>query len=149
VAGCCRNEWPDAPEYAGRDAKLANDGIFVFGSNLKGIHGKGAALTARQNYGAKIGVAEGLHGWSYALPTKDSPQEIMHLSEVRIYVGRFVQEARNHPELNFKVTQVGCNLAGHTKEDIAPMFLGSPRNCFFDTAWAPMLGDGYRYWGKA
>lgn len=45
--------------------------VFVFGSNPGGVHGAGAAKTARDMFGAQTGVGEGMTGNAYALPTKD------------------------------------------------------------------------------
>lgn len=121
--------------------------IFVFGSNLSGIHGAGSAKQAYMYHGAIRGQGEGLQGDSYALPTKG--YNITFMSKVRVayYVHRFLEFARAHPELQFKVTCVGCGLAGFTDKEIAPLFEGAPENCMFDTAWEPWLGETVHYWG--
>jgi hypothetical protein len=103
--------------------------IFVFGSNEAGRHGKGAALTARQEYGAIYGQAEGLQGSSYAIPTKDARLRPLPLPAIATYVRRFLAFAQAHPELSFFVTAVGCGLAGYTPAQIAPLFVGAPANC--------------------
>lgn len=121
---------------------------FVFGSNLSGIHGAGAARTALDNYGAIWGQGEGLQGDSYALPTKGYNITHMSLERIRLHVERFLIFAMEHPELQFKVTRVGCYLAGHTDAGIAPMFDGAPENCMFDTKWEPWLGETVHYWGS-
>lgn len=110
--------------------------IFVFGSNLAGRHGAGAALFAQKFYKAQPGVGEGLTGSSYALPTKDKAIMTRPLPEVKASIATFVAFAEQHPELLFKVTRVGCGLAGFTDEQIAPCFLGAPPNCAFDPEWA-------------
>lgn len=122
--------------------------IFVFGSNLSGIHGAGAAKTALQRHGAVIGIGEGHQGNSYALPTKGINITYMPLSEVKPHVDTFLEYARNaHPQ-GFQVTRVGCGLAGFRDDQIAPLFINAPENCFFDTAWKPYLGFAPReYWG--
>lgn len=97
-----------------------NDEIFVFGSNLSGIHGKGAALTARQLYGAKLGQGWGLQGRSFAIPTKDSNLKPLSLSTIEKYVNVFYDFVRFNPKTKFFVTAIGCGLAGY---NIAPMFL--------------------------
>lgn len=97
--------------------------IFVFGSNLAGRHGKGAALFARQQHGAIYGQGIGLQGNSYAIPTKDHAIKTLPLSEISKHVKNFIQFAKAHPELNFNVTRIGCGLAGYKDTDIAPMFL--------------------------
>lgn len=114
--------------------------IFVFGSNLGGIHGAGAARYAHQYRGAVMGVGIGRTGSSYAIPTKDaSIRYSLPLREIQGYVNTFITYAYNNPDLDFKVTQIGCGLAGFTKEQIAPMFEDAPKNCFFDRAWSELL----------
>lgn len=103
--------------------------IFVFGSNLAGRHGKGAALHARQNCGAIYGQGIGRQGQSYAIPTKDSHLKPLPLGKIKGYVEQFLGYAEDHPELTFEITAIGCGLAGYTPEEIAPMFEGSPANC--------------------
>lgn len=109
--------------------------IFVFGSNLAGRHGKGAALTARDQHGAVYGVGRGPTGRSYAIPTKDERLNILSLSEISIYVQEFIAYAYAHPELTFEVTKVGCGLAGYTQMDIAPLFRDCPSNCRLPKYW--------------
>ncbi len=103
--------------------------IFVFGSNLAGRHGKGAALFARQRRGAVPGEGVGLHGTSYAIPTKDERLKPLPLGAIKAFVEDFKAFARQHPEMTFEVTPIGCGLAGYTPEQIGPMFVGSPDNC--------------------
>ena len=86
--------------------------IFVFGSNRAGVHGMGAALDARRVYGAEHGVGEGMTGCCYALPTKNTPRSAMSLAEVSDAINRFLDFARKHDELSFRLTKVGCGLAG-------------------------------------
>jgi hypothetical protein len=104
--------------------------IFVFGSNRQGRHGAGAALYAVQNYGAIYGQAEGLQGSSYAIITKElrSYKPKVTIEEVRVGVEKFLQFAKDHPELQFYVTPIGCGLAGFTPEQIAPFFKECPSN---------------------
>jgi len=103
--------------------------IFVFGSNEGGRHGKGAALFARQNYGAVYGQGVGMHGNSYAIPTKDCRLSTLPLSRIETYVFEFKAFAAGHPRLHFNVTAIGCGLAGYKPEQIAPMFRDAPTNC--------------------
>jgi hypothetical protein len=102
--------------------------IFVFGSNLAGRHGKGAALVARQKHGAIYGQGEGRQGESYAIPTKDSAMRILPLPAIRACVEQFLIYARRHPELTFYVTPIGTGLANYTPDEIAPMFAEAPPN---------------------
>lgn len=106
-----------------------NKPVFVFGSNEAGRHGAGAALFAQQYHGAVLGQGEGLHGNSYAIPTKDRHIKTLPLSIITTYVNHFKEFATAHPELTFQVTPIGCGLAGYTPADIAPMFKDSPANC--------------------
>lgn len=121
--------------------------VFVFGSNLAGVHGAGAARVARFDHGAEIGVGNGPTGNSYALPTKDRNIRTMSKDAIRQFVKQFLEYAAAHPEQEFQVTRIGCGLAGYRDLDIAPMFKGASKNCLFDEAWKPWFGDDYRYWG--
>lgn len=120
---------------------------FVFGSNLAGVHGAGAAKVARFEHGAQLGVGHGPTGDSYAIPTKDRNIHTMSKDDIRPFVQNFLDYATAHPELEFQVTRIGCGLAGFTDAQIAPMFKGAPKNCLFDTSWEPWFGSEYRYWG--
>lgn len=123
--------------------------IFVFGSNLSGIHGAGAALYAKRNFGAVQGVGSGMTGECYALPTKGLGITHMPLTEIRKHVYSFICYARNHSSTDFKITQVGCGLSGFTPADIAPMFRRASwlKNCYFDTAWEDHLSRHTLFWG--
>jgi len=109
--------------------------IFVFGSNLAGRHGKGAAMTARIEHGAIYGKGKGRQGNAYAIPTKDYYLRSLPLDEIKTYVFEFIAYARRHPELEFVVTRVGCGLAGYTDEQISPMFADAPINCKLPAGW--------------
>ena len=102
--------------------------VFVFGSNLAGRHGKGAALWARQNRGAVYGQGFGLQGQSFAIPTKDEKLRTLSLDRIDGYVKLFLKFACEHDELSFELTPIGCGLAGYKPEQIAPMFFGAPDN---------------------
>lgn len=91
--------------------------IFVFGSNLQGMHGGGAARVAYRNFGAIMGKGVGLQGQSYAIPTMQGGVET-----ICPYVDEFIAFAKEHPELTFLVTRIGCGIAGFTDEEIAPLF---------------------------
>lgn len=109
--------------------------IFVFGSNLAGIHGAGAARFAVINHGARYRQGIGLQGSSYGIPTKDYNINILPLDEIHKYVGMFISFAEEHPTLAFQVTRIGCGLAGYTDKDIAPMFRTAPDNCELPEGW--------------
>lgn len=97
--------------------KLAENEVFVFGSNLEGMHGGGAARVARLHFGAKMGQGVGLQGQSYAIPTMQGG-----VDTIRPYVDEFIGFAKAHPELRFLVTPIGCGIAGFEPEDIATLF---------------------------
>lgn len=125
--------------YYEEDLILPESGIFVFGSNLAGRHGKGAALVAKQRYGAIPGVGEGYWGLSYAIPTKDKNLKVLHISDIEDYVGEFKEVAQAHEKIKFWVTKIGCGLAGYKDADIAPLFIDSPTNCRFHIDWKEYL----------
>ena len=109
--------------------------IFVFGSNLAGRHGRGAALEASLRHGAITGQGEGRQGDSYAIPTKDARLKTLPLPVIKQSVDRFLVYAAAHPELVFRVTRIGCGLAGYTDPQIAPMFKNAPLNCQLPDGW--------------
>lgn len=109
--------------------------IFVFGSNLAGRHGKGAAWFARNVHGAQYGVGTGPTGNAYAISTKDRQIRTLPLSVIAGHVAEFLDYARAHPDLNFEVTKIGCGLAGYREHEIAPMFRGAPANCHLPDFW--------------
>lgn len=113
--------------------------IFVFGSNLAGRHGAGAAAFAKRFRGAELGVGIGLTGRSYAIPTKDDRIRPLTLDQIHMHVTVFVAFAQFHPNMEFFVTRVGCGLAGYTDEQIAPMFINAPSNCAFAKEWRLFL----------
>ena len=91
--------------------------IFVFGSNLSGMHGGGAARLAYQKFGAIWGQGVGLQGQSYGIPTMQGG-----VDTIKPYVDEFIEFAKTHPQLNFLVTEIGCGIAGFSVEEIAPLF---------------------------
>lgn len=96
---------------------LKENEIFVFGSNVAGIHNGGAAGYAKNHFGAIDGQAEGLQGQSYAIPTDG-------VSEKELYqaICRYCDLASSRPDLTFYVTAVGCGNAGFSPYTVAPMF---------------------------
>ena len=97
--------------------ELQPNEIFVFGSNLRGLHGAGAAQRAYQDFGAIMGQGVGLQGQSYAIPTMQGGVET-----IRPYVNDFIGFAEEHKDLTFLVTRIGCGIAGFNDEDISPLF---------------------------
>ena len=100
-----------------RITELGENEVFVFGSNLAGAHGGGAALLAYRKFGAIWGLGVGLQGQSYGIPT-------MHggVDAIKPYVDEFIEFAKTRPDLTFLVTRVGCGIAGFTNEEISPLF---------------------------
>ena len=98
-------------------SELKADEIFVFGSNLAGMHGGGAAWFAFRRFGAVMGCGVGLQGQSYAIPTMQGG-----VDTIKPYVDGFIDYAKAHPELFFYVTRIGCGIAGFTDSEIAPLF---------------------------
>lgn len=96
---------------------LKKNEIFVFGSNLAGAHGGGAALYAYRHFGAIMGKGVGIQGQSYGIPT-------MHggIETIRPYVDEFINFAKNNPDKKFYVTKIGCGIAGFSINEIAPLF---------------------------
>ena len=115
--------------------------IFVFGSNLAGVHGAGAAHHAHKEQGAQWGLGFGPSGNTYAIPTKDRNIMTMPMEEIKPFVSVFLDYARYHPLLEFFVTRIGCGLAGYNDSDMAPLFRGAPDNCSFAEQWTPYLKD--------
>lgn len=110
--------------------------IFVFGSNIAGHHGAGAAKAALELHHAKYGQGMGLQGSSYGIPTKNEHIETLPLIEIQWHVNIFKAfAARNRDSYKFQVTRIGCGLAGYTDWQIAPMFEGAPRNCHMPPEW--------------
>ena len=97
--------------------ELKPNEIFVFGSNLQGYHGGGAARLAMNKWGAVWGVGVGLQGRTYAIPTMQGGTET-----IRPYIDQFIKFAQNDPERTFLVTEIGCGIAGFRPADIAPLF---------------------------
>jgi hypothetical protein len=98
-------------------SELKENEIFVFGSNLGGFHGGGAARAAHMRFGAIWGQGVGLQGQSYAIPTMHGGTDV-----IKPYVDEFISFAKSRPDLKFLVTRIGCGIAGFTAEQIAPLF---------------------------
>ena len=97
--------------------ELGPDDIFVFGSNLQGLHMGGAARVAYEKFGAIWGQGVGIQGQSYAIPTMQGGVET-----IKPYVDDFIKLAREWDQNTFYVTRIGCGIAGFSDEEIAPLF---------------------------
>ncbi len=113
--------------------------VFVFGSNVAGLHGGGAAWYAKNKLGAEWGVGEGLTGQTYALPTCYVPGEPVTFDELIVYVANFLEVARAHTELTFFVSAVGCGIAGFEESEVGPLFKDAPANCDLPPGWRDPL----------
>ena len=109
--------------------------VFVFGSNLAGRHGKGAALHALHHHGAIYGQGVGLQGQSYGIPTKNRNLEVLPLESIKFHVDNFLEFAFHHPEMDFDLTPIGCGYAGYTQTAIKPLFKAKPYNVYFTKDW--------------
>lgn len=120
-----------------RITELKPSQIFVFGSNLAGRHGAGAAKDAWELFGAVSGVGEGPTGQCYALPTKDYTIKKLPLAAIENHVLRFFIYALCHPHLEFLVTPIGCGLAGYSPVQIGPLFRDAPSNVTLPEEFKP------------
>lgn len=107
----------EARTTSDRITELKPGEIFVFGSNLAGEHGGGAALLAWRKWGAVWGQGSGLQGQTYGIPTMHGGPE-----DIKPYVDELIKFAEMHPEMTFLVTEIGCGIAGFTPAEIAPLF---------------------------
>ena len=118
--------------------------IFVFGSNLQGIHGAGAAKIAREKYGAIYGRGVGIQGNSYAIPTKDHFLKTLPIAEIKPYVAEFIKFAKENSDLRFYLTPIGCGLAGHDPKEIRKIFVDcgilTLNNIVLAPSWLEHLG---------
>lgn len=137
-----RPEEPKARRYHQDGSLPPPDAVFVFGSNLAGRHGKGAALFAAKQLGAVRGNGVGRQGRCYAIPTKGLRLEVLPLQAITQHVADFLAYAQRHSEQMFHVTRVGCDLAGYANAQIAPLFRSAPANCSFATEWREFLQPG-------
>lgn len=113
--------------------KMPPNTLFVYGSNISGRHGLGAALIARRFFGAIYGIGSGLQGQSYAIPTKDEHLNILPLNVIEQYVEEFCSFT-HMTDYEYYVTPIGTGLAGYKHKDIAPMFTDAD-NCMFPAQW--------------
>lgn len=108
---------------------------FVFGSNIMGHHGGGAALYAFDNFGAEEGIGEGLTGQCYAFPTLNQHMQRYTRAELESIRDAFYRCAFAHPELTFLLTRVGCGIAGYPEEDMLALFEDAPVNVKKPAGW--------------
>ena len=130
-------ERPFTPEFI---TELKPNEIFVFGSNLAGMHGGGAARIAMEQFGAVWGEGVGLQGQSYAIPTMQGG-----VDTIKPYVDEFIAFAKIHPEYTFYVTRIGCGIAGFTDDQIAPLFEHAMdvQNILLPEEFAQIINDAH------
>jgi hypothetical protein len=124
------------------DGTLPTDGkaIWVFGSNLRGAHGAGAARIAVTHFWAQYGVASGITGRSYAIPTKDRDFRTLPIEVIQEHIETFIRVMHERPDRTWWVTRVGCGLAGLKDALIAPLFReANVATCNFPDVWRPYL----------
>lgn len=109
--------------------------VFVFGSNVAGLHKAGAAQHAMLEHGAILGKGVGIQGNSYAIPTKDARLRPLPLFLINLYVKDFLVYASNLPGKKFYVTRIGTGYAGYSDQEIAPMFMNHPTNLILPEQW--------------
>lgn len=111
--------------------------IFVFGSNLAGRHGAGAAKYAREHYGAEYGVGIGRTGCAYAIPTKDHSLNTLSLVSIEKFIREFIQHVEENPDDEFLLTPIGCGLAGYRRDQIKPLIekYNRPSNVIYTKEW--------------
>jgi ribA/ribD-fused uncharacterized protein len=119
---------------------LESGKVFVFGSNLAGVHGAGAAAFAKDHLGALEGYGYGplpnvVTPRCYAIPTKDQKIQTMPVEHIKPFVDQFIMFAWERTDLQFFVTRIGCGLAGYTDADIKPLFADAPPNCELPHGW--------------
>lgn len=132
---------------AGRwDEHIEPEPIFVFGANLSGRHGRGAARFAKRYRDAAYGVGLGPTGTAYALPTKDASLNPLPLTAVLDHLDDLFAYAASHHDSRFQLTRVGCGLAGASPEQEAVLIqkaLEAPENVYLPGVWEqhrnPML----------
>jgi len=155
--------------YQGHITNLKPNQVFVYGGNLQGFSGAGAAGFAsfgvpgnvwrRFNYdqwpdgkqgkwnvkGVAEGLQQGTEGKSYAIPTVTRPgaRRSIPLEKIRDSIARLYTFARLNPDLEFLVayTVSGSNLNGYTSEEMASAFAltSIPYNMVFEENFAKLI----------
>jgi hypothetical protein len=126
-------------QYHKEGAMPKTESVFVYSSNLAGIHNKGSAKTAMLKFGAKYGRGIGISGTSYGIPTKDHDIVTLPLDIIETYIMRFIKFSKELKNVDFFVTAIGTGLIGYPDNQIAPLFKTSETNCNFPEQWRPFL----------
>lgn len=159
--------------YKGDITHLEENDVFVFGSNLDGFHGAGAAGYAsflesgnvwrKYNYDKKPngwkgawnvkGIAEGYQegtlGASYALPTVAAcgMKCSLSLKEIETNIKTFYNFARDYPDKTFYYAQTSKpGLNGHDPKYLAVLFSKNiPDNVVFEESFAELILEYKEY----
>lgn len=115
--------------------------VWVFGSNEKGAHGKGAAKVAKVNFRAEYGVGRGPTGRAYAIPTRDKHLALLPLPSIGESISAFLQYANEHPATTFFVNRIGVDGDGYTDLEIGLRFVKAPSNCVLPEEWKPFCNS--------
>lgn len=118
---------------------LPSDYIFVFGSNLAGLHSIELPLFAKTAFGAAVGIGFGITGYSYAIPIKDRFIRFLTLKEIKVSVDAFKAYTHEHPDKKFWVSHIAIERRGYKHFEIGPLFRGCNTNCVFPDHWKPYL----------
>lgn len=119
----------------------SGDCVWVFGSNEKGAHGKGAAKVAKVNFHAEYGVGHGPTGRAYAIPTRDKHLALLTLPTIGESITGFLLYASEHPATAFFVTRIGVDVTGYSDLEIGPRFVKAPSNCVLPEEWKPFCNS--------
>lgn len=122
------------------DHKIPEKPYFVYGSNLLGINGAGAAKIATSMHLARNGIGQGFNGHAYAIATKESPNRRLRIDQVHEHVQQFIYDAKNNPEKRFYLTKIGRGLEGFDEQEILPLFKDIPDNVLAPGLWLNQLG---------
>jgi hypothetical protein len=124
---------------------IPDNGIFVFGSNTEGRHGKGAALVAFYHFGAIYGKSIGPQGRSFAIVTKNLRAKV-HPSIPRVYIEIQIKDLyntayQNSDKLFYVAYGTGKNLNAYSPREMADMFscVPIPENMVFEEEFAKLL----------
>lgn len=118
---------------------LPSEFIFVFGSNLAGLHSVDIPLFAKQFFGAEFGIGWGLTGRTFAIPVKDRFIRFLPLNQIKLYVDMFKTLTHSQPNMKFWVSHLGIERRGYRHSQIAPLFKNCNTNCVFPEHWKPYL----------
>lgn len=121
--------------------ELKPNQVFVFGSNLAGKHGGGAARQALESFGAKLGNGRGMQGQSWALPTLGFNFEKLSLDEIEENLNDLKEYAQHNPNTEFLLTKIGCGIANFEVSEIAQLCSNMPSNVILPKEFIDFLKE--------